>query len=156
VTKRILTFLLCLAPAFGNAATTCTFTSTPGMSFGAYDDSSPSATDASTSIVVSCARNGGPTPVSATLHIGPSAGSGLIATRSMRSGANIMNYNLYRDAGRTQVWGQTTGVDTSSASIVVPNNGSQTGTLVIYGRVPALQNVPAGTYSDSMQITISP
>ena len=154
--KRILILLLALAPAAAGAATTCSFSSTPGMSFGAYDDSSATATDATTSIVVSCARSGGPTPVNATLQAGPSAGSGLIATRSMRSGANVMNYNLYRDSGRSQVWGQTSGVDTSSISITVPNNGSASGTFVIYGRIPALQNVPAGPYSDSVLLTISP
>ena len=154
--NRILVFLLVLAPGVVAAATTCSFSSTPAMSFGAYDDSSASPTDATTSIVVSCARNGGPTPTNATLQIGTSVGSGLIATRSMRSGANVMNYNLYRDSGRTQVWGQTLGVDTSFTSITVPNNGSASGTLVIYGRIPALQNVPTGAYSDSVQITISP
>ncbi len=126
------------------------------MAFGAYDDSSATPTDATTSIVVSCARVGGPTPVNATLQVGASAGSGLIATRSMRSGASIMNYNLYRDSGRTQVWGQTSGVDTSSLSITVSNNSSASGTFVIYGRIPALQNVPVGAYSDTVQITISP
>jgi spore coat protein U-like protein len=156
VISRFLIVLLVLVPAVASAATTCSFSSTPGMAFGAYDDSSATPTDATTSIVVSCARTGGPTPVNATLQIGTSAGSGLIATRSMRSGANVMNYNLYRDSGRTQVWGQTSGVDTSSISITVPNNNSASGTLVIYGRIPALQNVPVGPYSDSVQITISP
>jgi len=156
VTSRILAFLFALAPCIANAATTCAFSSTPGMSFGAYDDSSAATTDAATSIVVICSRNGGPTPTAVVLQVGPSANSGLIATRTMRSGANSMNYNLYRDSGRSQVWGQTSGVDTGSISLTVPNNGSANGTLVIYGRIPALQNVPAGTYSDSVQITVTP
>ena len=50
----------------------------------------------------------------------------------------------------------TSGVDTGSISLTVPNNGSSNGTLVIYGRIPALQNVPAGTYGDSVQITVTP
>jgi len=156
VTSRILALLLALAPALAGAATTCTFSSTPGMSFGAYADSSASPTDAATSIVVLCSRNGGPTPTTVTLQVGPSANSGLIATRTMRSGANSMNYNLYRDSGRSQVWGQTSGVDTGSISLTVPNNSSANGTLVIYGRIPALQNVPAGTYGDTVQITVTP
>ena len=156
MTNRFLILMLLLAPGLAAAATTCTFSSTPGVSFGAYDDSSPSATDATTSIVISCARNGGPTPVNATLQIGPSAGSGLITTRSLRSGASVLNYNLYRDSGRSQVWGQTSGVDTSSISFTVPNNNSANGTFVIYGRIPALQNVPAGAYTDSVQLTIIP
>lgn len=154
--KRTLALLLALAPCVASAATTCAFSSTPGMSFGAYDDSSASPTDATTSIIVTCSRNGGPTPTTVTLQIGPSANSGLISTRAMRSGANTMNYNLYRDSARSQVWGQTSGVDTGTISLTVPNNGSANGTLVIYGRIPALQNVPVGTFSDGVQITVAP
>lgn len=156
MTSRILVLLLALASGGAHAATTCVFSSTPGMNFGAYSDSSASPTDATTSIVVNCSRNGGPTPTTVVLQVGPSANSGLITTRTMRSGANTMNYNLYRDSGRSQVWGQTSGVDTGSISLTVPNNSSANGTLVIYGRIPALQNVPAGAYSDSVQITVSP
>ena len=153
---RTLIFLLAFVPALATASTTCSFSSTPGESFGAYDDSSSSPTDAATSIVVSCARNGGPGPVTVTLQIGPSANSGLISTRTMRSGANTLSYNLYRDAARSQVWGQTSGVDTGSVSIFINNNSSASGTFVIYGRIPALQNVQAGTYSDTVQITVAP
>ena len=154
--SRILALVVAISPGLAGAATTCAFSSTPGMSFGAYADASASPTDAATSIVVVCSRNGGPTPTTVVLQAGPSANSGLIATRQMRSGTNLMNYNLYRDSGRSQVWGQTSGVDTGSISLTVPNNGSANGTLVIYGRIPALQNVPAGAYGDSVQITVTP
>lgn len=153
---RTLVFLLAFVPALATASTTCSFSSAPGASFGAYDDSSASPTDAATSIVVSCARNGGPGPVTVTLQIGPSANSGLIATRTMRSGASSLNYNLYRDAARSQVWGQTSGVDTGSINIFINNNSSANGTFVVYGRIPAQQNVQAGTYSDTVQITVAP
>ena len=154
--NRMLAVLLALAPGWALAATTCAFSSTPGMSFGVYDDSSASPTDAAASIVVVCSRNGGPTPTTVTLQVGPSANSGLIATRTMRSGANSMNYNLYRDSGRSQVWGQTSAVDTGSISLTMPNNSSANGTFVIYGRISAQQNVPMGTFSDTVQITVSP
>ena len=42
------------------------------------------------------------------------------------------------------------------AILNIPNAGSKAGTITIYGRVPALQNVPAGAYSDSVQMTVSP
>jgi spore coat protein U-like protein len=147
--------LILLIPSLAEAASSCAFTSALGMNFGVYADSAASATDATTSVVITCTRDNGPTPT-ATLQIGPSAGSGLVTTRSLRSGGNILNYNLYRDSGRTQVWGQTSGVDTSSVNFFINNNSSGSATMVVYGRIPALQNVPAGTYSDSVQITISP
>lgn len=150
-------FLIALAPSAAGAAATCSFSSTPGMSFGAYNDSSAADTDSTTSIVVDCFRNAGPASADVTLQLGPSAGSGALTPRRMSSGSNRLDYNLYRDAGRSQVWGQTPGVDAVTITINgIPNNGSRSGTFVIYGRVPALQNVPAGAYSDSVQMTVSP
>ncbi len=157
MTSRVLAFLLAFVPALAGAAATCSFSSTPGMGFGAYDDSSAAPSDSATSIVVQCARVGGPPDASVTLQLGASAGSGAISPRQMSSGANRLNYNLYRDSGRTQVWGQTAGVDAGSITVTaIPNNGSKSGTFVIYGRIPALQNVPVGAYSDSLLMTVSP
>jgi len=159
VNRLLLVALLILLPAVARAQAqaTCSFSSTPGASFGAYDDSSAVDTDTSTSVTVNCARNGGPANISMTLQIGPSAGSGLIASRALRFGANSLNYNLYRDAARSLVWGQTAGVDTQTIAINgIPNNGFKSGSFVIYGRIAARQNVPAGAYSDSVQITVSP
>jgi spore coat protein U-like protein len=146
-----------LAPSLASAATTCSFTGVPGMGFGTYNDSSASPTDSTTSVVVNCARSAGPADTTVVLQIGPSATSGSNAPRQMASGANRMNYNLYRDSGRSQVWGQSAGVDTSGVTIIgIPNNGAKSGTIVIYGRIPAQQNVAAGAYSDTVQLTISP
>src|SRR5262245_12966363 len=127
------------------------------MGFGAYNDSSAVDTDTATSVVVRCTRLLGTNNANVVLQLGPSARSGTIATRQMASGANRMNYNLYRDAGRTQIWGQTSGVDTVTLNTGnISNGGSNDVTFTIFGRIPALQNVAAGAYSDSVQMTVSP
>ncbi|MGH8732064.1 MAG: Csu type fimbrial protein, partial [Burkholderiales bacterium] len=119
--------------------------------------SSAIPTDTTTSVVVRCARSGGPGNVTVTLQIGPSAGSGQIASRAMRAGAESLGYNLYRDAARSLVWGQTAGVDAGTLAINgIPNNGTKDGTFVVYGRIPARQSVAAGSYTDTVQLTISP
>ena len=158
MTRPALALLLCLAPGLALAqVAVCTFSSTPGVAFGAYDDSSAAPTDTVTNVVANCARNGGPANITVTLQVGPSATSGLVATRQMRSGPSLMNYNLYRDAARTAVWGQTAGVDAMSAGLNgIPNNGSKNVTFVIYGRIPALQSVATGVYGDSVAITVMP
>jgi len=156
VNRVLLALLFALAPAPAAAFITCSFNSTPGMAFGAYDDSSATADDSATGIVVRCFRIGGPNNANVVVQLGPSANSGAIATRQMRSGANSLNYNLYRDAARSQVWGQTAGVDTASINTgTISNGGSANVNFTIYGRIPALQNVNAGAYSDSVQITVS-
>jgi spore coat protein U-like protein len=155
--SRLLLALLLAAPSLAHAVITCSFSSTPGMAFGAYDDASAVATDSSSSVVVRCIRILGTNNANVVLQLGPSASSGTVATRQMASGANRMNYNLYRDAGRSQVWGQTSGTDTVTINTGNIGNGQSTDvTFTIFGRVPALQNVAPGAYSDSVQMTVSP
>ena len=155
--SKVLLALLLLAPSFAHAIITCSFSSTPGMAFGAYNDASAAATDSSTSVVVRCTRLLGTNNANVVLQLGPSSTSGTIATRQMASGANRMNYNLYRDAGRSQVWGQTAGTDTLTINTGNIGNGASADvTFTIFGRIPALQNVAPGAYGDSVQMTVSP
>ena len=66
----------------------------------------------------------------------------------MSGGSATLNYQLYSDAARTTVWGDDT----------YGNSVSTSGTdvdLSVYGRIPGQQNVPAGSYSDVLTITIS-
>jgi spore coat protein U-like protein len=154
---RLAFALLLLTPSLAHALITCSFSSTPGMSFGPYNDASAVPTDSASSIVVRCTRVLGTNNADVVLQLGPSAASGTIATRQMSSGANRMNYNLYRDAGRSQVWGQTSGVDTVLINTGNIGNGASVNvTFTVFGRIPALQNVNAGAYSDSVQMTVSP
>lgn len=126
------------------------------MGFGLYDDSSAAPTDSTTSVSVRCTRTGGPQNVSVTLGLGASANSGQTIVRRLRAGAESLDYNLFRDSGRSAVWGPTAGVDASTMTLSVANNASQDATFVIYGRIPALQNAAVGLYSDSVPITLLP
>lgn len=72
-------------------------------------------------------------------------------SRKMASGANLVPYQLYRDAARNDVWGSTTG---TGGNVLA---GSGTGAPVavpVYGRVPSA-NFPAGTYNDVVIATIT-
>jgi spore coat protein U-like protein len=156
VNKRVLVLLLAFMASPTEAFITCQFNSTPALAFGAYDDSSGVATNGATTVVVRCTRIGGANSANVTVQIGPGQWGGVPA-RQMRSGANPMNYNLYRDAARTLVWGQTAGVDALTLNVgPISNGASLDANFTIYGRIPALQNVPAGTYTDSVQLTVSP
>ena len=81
-----------------------------------------------------------------------SAGSGTGATPAERRmagpGGAVATYSIYREAARTTVWG--TGTDATVAG--VGSGAAQT--LTAYGRMP-VQNVPAGTYSDSVTVTVT-
>jgi spore coat protein U-like protein len=71
-------------------------------------------------------------------------------TRRMRSaGGRHVSYELYRDAGRSQRWGNTVNTDTVSAT----GDGSAQ-SLPIYARVAPQTTPPEGAYSDTVTVTI--
>lgn len=148
------------AAASAQAAMTCYVRQAGTVLFTAYDATSTTPNDAALDVVIGCDRNGGPGSVSIEVSLGASAVTGSTATRRMRQvggAGDVLNYNLYRDSGRTAVWGVTSGVDTRIQTISnVPNKGSATTTFTIYGRIATLQDVTPGLYGDAVQITVNP
>lgn len=73
--------------------------------------------------------------------------------RRMRSGAgNYVRYELYRDAGRTQRWGNTLGSDTTNGTGLGEASAvSQT----VFGRVPVQGAVASGSYTDTVTVTLT-
>lgn len=77
-------------------------------------------------------------------------GSGDINARVMTLATDDVGYQLYQEAGRTTVWGDTVGTDTVAS----------TGTGVeqyfsVYGRVPPQATPPAGVYNDTVTVTVT-
>lgn len=127
----------------------CQVSATP-VSFGAYDPvvaNAASALDAAGMVNVTC-TNGAAAAI--TLSQGDNgSGSGASIVRRMADGSNFLNYALFQDAGRTTVWGNDTDSDVELTA---------TGTLQqfsVYGRVAAGQNVPQGSYSDAVVVTVT-
>ncbi len=135
---------------------TCSGSNT-SLSLGLYPSYNPVAVDSATTFLVNCVRDGGPKKTTVTVGLGPSFNSGTIASRQTRltTGSDLLNYNLYRDAARVSVWGETISVDTVSQVIDLPNNGSGTLTFNIFARINALQDVREGTYTDQVTITVT-
>jgi spore coat protein U-like protein len=146
--------LLAAAPGAG-AAVTCSV-STVGVVFGAYNPLASAATTSAGSITVTCtSTNNGNTTINIVATYGTGY-SGTYASRTMLSGSNVLNYNLYFDAAYTQVRGDGTGGTTAgSATLTLGRNqtGSASGTL--YGRIPAGQDVAPGAYADAIVVTVS-
>jgi spore coat protein U-like protein len=74
--------------------------------------------------------------------------SGNVRNRQLASGADRLNYQLFKDTARQQVWG--TGADAFTMQILQSDAPIQ-----VFGRIPGGQRVPAGTYSDSVTITMT-
>jgi spore coat protein U-like protein len=155
--NRFLFALLLAFIADGAVAqvTTCSASNT-SLSLGSYPSFNATAVDSSGTFIVTCSRSGGPGSTNVTVGFGPSFNSGSISTRQLKltSGSDLLSYNLYRDATRLAVWGQTAGVDTVTQSINLANNTSGTLTFNIFGRINALQDVRAGIFNDQLTITV--
>jgi spore coat protein U-like protein len=131
-------------------AISCTWRATVPVDFAAYDVFSGTPDDAVGSVTYLCTKVGG---ASVTIDLS-TGGSGTYSPRSMtRAGVEALDYNLYRDTTRTQIWGNATGGTFRYGPTVPPNN---TNVLVnIYGRIPAGQDKSAGIYTDTIVATIN-
>ena len=147
--------LACL-PVAAIAAVSCTV-SAVGVAFGTYNPLSATPTYANGSVQATCTLTG-TTSTTVTLTSSYSAGaSGNFGLRTMLSGANTLGYNLYYDAAYTQVRGDGTGgSQTGGATLnLTRTSPTQTASGTIYGRIPAGQDVAAGSYADTIVVTVT-
>jgi spore coat protein U-like protein len=126
----------------------CTIT-TVALAFGSYD---PVVANASTSldgtgtVVVACTKGATAT---GGLGVGSNASG---SVRRMGDGAtNYLSYELFQDSGRTTVWSNAgAGLRSPGAA---PSKAARN--FTVYGRVASDQDVPAGSYSDTVVATVN-
>lgn len=155
----VLGAVLYAAPATGLAATaTDTMTvsatvqsacivSASALSFGSYNPTAATNTDATTTLSITCTSG-------TSYTVGLSAGNGsgaTVSSRKMTNGSNTLDYSLFQDASRSTNWGNTPGTDTPASATA----GASAASLTVYGRIVAGRNVPAGTYTDSVTVTVN-
>ncbi len=145
-----------LLPVLAEGAVSCSVTAT-GPAFGIYGPLNATPTYANGTVQVTCTLlSGGATTVTLVSSYSTGA-SGSYAMRTMLSGANTLNYNLFYDAAYTQIRGNGTGgSQTGGATLnLSPGTPTLSASGTIYGRIPALQDVAAGTYTDTIVVTIT-
>jgi spore coat protein U-like protein len=126
----------------------CTISTAP-LAFGSYDPVVAHASanlDGSGTVSVACTKG-------ATSTIGLGLGSNASgSTRRMNDGStNYLTYELYSDSGRTTVWGNAGGslYNPGAAPSKVARD------FTVYGRVASNQDVPAGSYNDTVVATVN-
>jgi spore coat protein U-like protein len=122
----------------------CLVTASP-LNFGSSVGLLTSVVNATTTLGMQCTYG---TAYNVGLDAGLNGG-GSINARKMMLGANSIAYQLYQDSARTTVWGNTIGTNTVSGT----GNGN-TQSVTVYGSVPAQTTPPAGTYSDTIMVTV--
>ncbi len=146
---KVLIILSIFHVSITNTYAACSINTPSGIAFGAYDIFSLSDDTGTGSFSVTGCSVGARTYVT-TLSTGS---SNSFTTRTMKTSGNSLNYNLYTDATYTSIWGSGSG---GTSSVSKTNGSGGTGsTITIYGKIPAEQDVYAGSYSDSITITIS-
>lgn len=128
-----------------SVAAACTISAT-NLDFGAYVPASVTDNDNISTLTAYCTLL---TPYNVGLNAGSATGA-TVATRKMSKGLDTISYSLFRESGRTTNWGNTVLIDTVA--------GVGTGTdqaITVYGRIPASQNVPTGSYADTITATIN-
>jgi len=133
--------------------------SATGVSFGIYDAATTLPNDSTGSLTVSCSYTGGGVQDVGYVVTLSSMNGSSPATRWLAAGASQLSYNLYRDAARTQIWGNGTSGSFVVSGSVKPGPGvgneTRSQTYSVYGRVPAQQDADAGDYSDMIVITLT-
>lgn len=127
----------------------CTISTSP-LSFGSYDPIGNNSDLSGTGTVTTTCTSG----ASATITLGQGSNPGGGSTnaspsRRLADGANRLSYFLYQDNAGTTVWGNTAGTG------VAPTANGTAQDSNVYGAIPAGQNVPAGSYSDTVTATVT-
>jgi spore coat protein U-like protein len=119
------------------------------LPFGAYDPVVANAAadlNGAGTFTVACTKN------AASVWIGMNTGANASgAQRRMKdAGTDYLNYELYSDAGRTTVWGNT-----QATGLAYSSTGKAPATINVYGRVPQNQDVAVGAYTDTVVMTVN-
>lgn len=125
----------------------CTISVT-SVAFGNYNVFTTTSDDSTGTITYRC--NSRASNISISLSDGSSS---TYTPRTLRKGSEILQYNLYRNAARTTIWGNGTGGTSVYTDANPPNNSNVT--LTVYGRIPAQQDVSAGNYTDTVSAVIN-
>ena len=134
-------------PVSATVSNNCTITTNP-IAFGGYDPIVTHASanlDAAGAVIIACTK-GAVTTLGLDTGANASAGA-----RQLASSGNVLAYELYQDSSRSTVWGNSGGALVNSGT--APSKDART--FPVYGRITAGQDVPAGSYTDSVVATVN-
>jgi len=126
----------------------CTI-STVALAFGSYDPVVANASanlDGTGTVVVTCTKGS-----TATIGLGLGSNAAASVRRMTDGSSNYLTYELYQDSGRSTVWGNS-GAGLLSP-VAAPSKAARN--FTVYGRVASNQDVPAGTFNDTVVATVN-
>jgi len=123
--------------------------SASGVSFAGYDPFALSDVLASGQIEVRCSEG-----TAYEVRLSPGEHGSLLQRKLKHLSLSwTLSYQLFTDAARTVIWGDGSG---SSGWVSGVGQGTSAPQVhVIYGRLPARQNVHVGDYQDQIVVTVN-
>ena len=147
IIATVIALCTALSP-LGSAQAACSLGGA-SIAFGTYDPLSLQPLDTIGSLVFRCTQR------DHNIMILLSRGGGSsYSLRRMANDNEQLLYNLYRDAGRTVIWGDGSG-GTQAYFINNPQPNNQDLSVPIFGRIPANQNIAVGNYADTITVTLT-
>lgn len=148
-----LIFIVCFKAEISLSQPRCSIS---GLSihFGSYNVFSPNPTDSTGTLTLNCED-----VAKAELKLSASSTSGTFNPRKMKQsgGTDFLDYNIFTDAGRSVIFGDGTG-STQTLTVHkppgIPKKAPWSTNITLYGRIPPGQDVSAGSYSDTLTITV--
>jgi spore coat protein U-like protein len=146
VSRIVVGAAVALAALAGHAEAACTVSAT-AVTFSAYNVFAAGANTANGTVTYRCGS------ADRNILISISTGSSSSFTpRTLKNGTESLNYNLYLDAAFATIWGDGSGGTGDYTKSNPPNTDVN---LTVFGRIPALQDVSVGSYSDTVVVTIN-
>jgi len=124
----------------------CTIAAINDLDFGSHADLATQH-QAQTNIEVTCTSGAS---YAVSLDQGMGAGA-TVALRKMTQGANTVDYTLHTGSYIGTVWGDGS---SGTTDLATTGDGSQQ-THIVYGVVPVQAMMPAGTYTDTVTVTVA-
>lgn len=139
-----------------NVSNNCTI-SAFALAFGPYDPVGTNAAaplDTQANVDVFCTK--GTAPTSITMGAGTYGAAGV--GRFMTNGTDNLPYEVYLNSTHTTVWDTTNFVvpnASTSKNTSLKQGGVANNPITAYGRIPAGQDVSAGSYKGTIQATVN-
>ncbi len=135
-----------------NVISSCTIAAA-NLAFGNYDPvvaNAASPLNMSSTVTVACTKGD---VVTIGLNAGLHSAQAIGTTRAMSSGGgtpSYLSYEIYQNAGMTTVWGNSgAGLETYTST------GKAAVALIDYGQIPAGEDQPIASYTDTVIATVT-
>jgi len=156
----LLAFAALLAAPRADATTTCSITSISNLAFGPVDPTGTSVTTTAT-LNYSCTYSGVlgslyGSYISACVSLGTDDLANFSPRTIVNANNDRMQYQVFKDASLTSIWGRVNHATYTPQAFtrqigILSNGATLTGSLTIYGQVPALQStLSPGSYSGNL------